>query len=193
MGLAIDLSLATGEPWAAASTGTIGAPTNPVMGAFRTADGRYVNLSMLQPGRYWADLCHHLGRDDLIEDDRCNTVGKLMANAPEIAAVVQGEIARRTLAEWTERFRTLEGQWAPVQNSLELGHDPQLRANGYIAPIVDADGNTRELVANPVQFDETPATLRRAPQFAEHTDDILREIGRTDDEIIALKITGAVT
>jgi crotonobetainyl-CoA:carnitine CoA-transferase CaiB-like acyl-CoA transferase len=44
-----------------------------------------------------------------------------------------------------------------------------------------------------VQFDETPACLTRAPQFAEHTDDILRELGKSDDELIDLKIAGAVT
>jgi crotonobetainyl-CoA:carnitine CoA-transferase CaiB-like acyl-CoA transferase len=35
--------------------------------------------------------------------------------------------------------------------------------------------------------------LTRAPQFAEHTDDLLRELGRSEDEIIELKIKGAVT
>ena len=62
-----------------------------------------------------------------------------------------------------------------------------------MAEIVDADGVTRELIANPVQFDETAAVLARAPQFAEHTDEILRELGHDDDRIIELKIAGAVT
>jgi crotonobetainyl-CoA:carnitine CoA-transferase CaiB-like acyl-CoA transferase len=35
--------------------------------------------------------------------------------------------------------------------------------------------------------------LTRAPQFAEHTDDLLRELGKSEDEIIQLKIDGAVT
>jgi crotonobetainyl-CoA:carnitine CoA-transferase CaiB-like acyl-CoA transferase len=68
-----------------------------------------------------------------------------------------------------------------------------VRANQYIVPVVDAGGNQRELVASPVQFDERPPSLTRAPQFAEHTDDLLRELGRTEDEIIKLKIDGAVT
>ena len=81
----------------------------------------------------------------------------------------------------------------PVQDSLELGHDAQVRANGHIAEITDADGVTRELVVNPVQFDETPAEIRRAPQFAEHTDELLRELGVDDERMLALKISGAVT
>ena len=80
-----------------------------------------------------------------------------------------------------------------MQDAWEVGQDPSLRANGGIAPVTDYDGQARELVANPVQFDERPAGMTRAPQFAEHTDEILRELGWTDDEIIALKIDGAVT
>ena len=68
-----------------------------------------------------------------------------------------------------------------------------LLANGNVQAIVDADGKDRELVASPVQFDETPPTLRRAPQFAEHTDEVLRELGRTDEMLIELKLAGAIT
>ena len=192
-GLAVDLSLATGDEWAPASTGSVGMPSNPTIGPFRTSDGRFIYLAILQPGRYWADLCRHLDRTDLLDDPRCSTAELLMANAPQLAVEVAHTILDKPFAYWNERLQTLDGQWAPVQNSLELGNDRQLRENGYIAAITDADGRQRELVANPVQFNEEPATLTRAPQFAEHTDDILRELGRSEDEIIDLKISGAVT
>jgi crotonobetainyl-CoA:carnitine CoA-transferase CaiB-like acyl-CoA transferase len=68
-----------------------------------------------------------------------------------------------------------------------------MHANGYIVAVTDAEGVQRHLVANPVQFDGTPPTLTRAPQFAEHTDDILRALGKDDDELIELKIDGACT
>ena len=44
-----------------------------------------------------------------------------------------------------------------------------------------------------MQFDETPAAIRRAPQFAEHTDELLRELGVDDERMLALKVSGAVT
>jgi crotonobetainyl-CoA:carnitine CoA-transferase CaiB-like acyl-CoA transferase len=47
-------------------------------------------------------------------------------------------------------------------------------------------------VANPVQFDETPAELTRAPEHGEHTEAILLELGLDWDAIIALKESGAV-
>ncbi|MDT5292893.1 MAG: hypothetical protein QOF88_7782, partial [Mycobacterium sp.] len=91
------------------------------------------------------------------------------------------------------RFAGMEGQWAVAQDPWEVGQDTAMRANGLIAEVVDTEGTARELVANPVQFDETPARITRAPQFAEHTDEILRALGKSDDELIDLKISGAVT
>ena len=191
--LAVDIALLSGEPYPVQPLSTVSALYNPVVGNVRTSDGRWLNLAMLQPGRYWADFCRHIDREDLITDERFAAVEQLMAHASEAAEIVKAEIATRTFAEWIERFQTLDGQWAPVQNSLELGRDPQLRANGFIASVADADGVERELVTNPVQFDEVAATLRRAPQFSEHGEEILRELGRTDDEIIQLKLDGVVT
>jgi crotonobetainyl-CoA:carnitine CoA-transferase CaiB-like acyl-CoA transferase len=44
-----------------------------------------------------------------------------------------------------------------------------------------------------VRFDDDSAMLTRAPQFAEHTDGVLRELGVDDERLIELKIAGAIT
>lgn len=170
-----------------------GSATNPLIGAYRTADGRWLEFSMLQPGRYWPEFCRLVGREDLASDERFADVEKIMANAAEAAEIVAEIVAGRPYAEWVEILSKGEGQWAAVQNSWDVGQDESLRANGLIASVVDADGLPRELVANPVQFDETPPTLTRAPQFAEHTDEVLREVGLSDDDMLRLKIDGAAT
>jgi len=168
-------------------------PVNPLIGDYKTKDNRWVTLTMLQPGRYWADTCRHLGLDHLIEDPRFDSAEKLMANADEAGAYL-GEVFRtKTLVEWREVLATLDGQWAPNQNALELAHDPQVVANGYVLPVEDAEGHERFLASSPVQFDEEPLQLRRAPQFAEHTDEIVTELGRDEEALINLKIAGAIT
>ncbi|CNN16270.1 L-carnitine dehydratase/bile acid-inducible protein F [Mycobacterium tuberculosis] len=44
-----------------------------------------------------------------------------------------------------------------------------------------------------MKFDEAAAHLKRAPMFAEHTDEVLRELGMNDHDLIELKIEGAIT
>jgi crotonobetainyl-CoA:carnitine CoA-transferase CaiB-like acyl-CoA transferase len=189
----VNLALLAGGPLPPTEQPRHGSASNPLSGAYRTRDGRWVMLTMLQPGKYWPHFCTAMDRPELVTDERFATTADLMANAAAAAELVAEVIGALTLAEWVERMRDAEGQWAIVQNTYEVGRDPALRANGMIAEVTDADGVPRELVANPVQFDETPVASRRAPQFAEHTDEILRELGKTDDELIALKIAGAVT
>jgi crotonobetainyl-CoA:carnitine CoA-transferase CaiB-like acyl-CoA transferase len=189
----VNLALMAGGPLPLAEQPKHGSATNPLVGAYRTADGRWLELTMLQPGPYWPEFCTVVGREDLITDERFDSVENIMANAGEAADIVADILEQRTYDEWVERFEGMRGQWAAVQNSWEVGQDPSLRANGYIAAITDADGQPRELVTNPVQFDETPATLHRAPQFAEHTDEVLRELGWSEEDLLALKIDGAAS
>lgn len=74
-----------------------------------------------------------------------------------------------------------------MQDAWEIAHDEALTADGRIAEIVDAGGHPQKLVASPVRFDDDQASLTRAPQFAEHTDAVLRELGVDDDLLIELK------
>jgi crotonobetainyl-CoA:carnitine CoA-transferase CaiB-like acyl-CoA transferase len=189
--LSVGFALLAGGPLPRRTSKT--APTNPVVGNYRTADDRWLVLAMIQPGRYWTEFCRAIEREDLITDDRFSDTGRLMENAAAAAAIIADVIGARTLAEWTARFARLEGQWAIAQDTWEVGQDPALRANGLIAEVTDADGARRELVANPVQFDEVPVSISRAPQFAEHTDEILAELGMSDEKLIELKLTGGVT
>jgi crotonobetainyl-CoA:carnitine CoA-transferase CaiB-like acyl-CoA transferase len=169
------------------------APGNPLTGAYRTADDRFVQLSMLQPTRYWPEFCRLMGLDDYAEDPRFSSMESMAANAEEAYDLVAEAIGRLTYSECKKVLDRGTGQWAPVQDAWELANDEALIANGRIAEIVDAEGTSQKLVASPVKFGDEPVATSRAPQFAEHTDDVLRELGLTDDTLIELKISGAIT
>jgi crotonobetainyl-CoA:carnitine CoA-transferase CaiB-like acyl-CoA transferase len=192
MGLAVDLSIVTGAPWTQGMPASGGAPYNPLVGTYRTSDRRHITFCMLQPGRYWADFCRHIDKPELIDDERFNDAEKLMQNSNDAAAIICPIIEARTFDYWCEKFATLEGQWAPVQDSITVMDDPQVRANDMIAKVNAGDGSTFELVNSPVQFDETTTTLERGPEFAEHTELVLLEAGLDWDQIEALKKSGVV-
>ena len=193
LGMVVDLSMATGHPWRQGPLGQAATPTNPIVGVYRTADGWLLQLMMNRPSLYWEDFCGCLERRDLLADDRFATAEALAANARDAEAIIAAEIARFPVEVWRARFARFEGQWAVVQDSFEVSRDELVRANGYIATVAGDDGETYELVTSEVLFDETPITLRRSPHFAEHTDELLREVGFDDEGLLALKISGAVT
>jgi len=188
LGHALALSLHLGMPWASPPQGSHGAMANPLSGLYRTADGRYLSFVMLQPGKFWADVCQHIDRPELADDPRFATAEQIAAHTDEGVTILQEVIATRTLAEWAERFATLAGPWAPVQDTLQAASDAQVRANEYILP-----SGELELASSPVQFDVTAPQLGPAPEFAAQTEEILLELGLDWDRITALKEAGAVT
>ncbi|MEO3787480.1 CaiB/BaiF CoA-transferase family protein [Actinocorallia sp. B10E7] len=188
MGHGIALSLHLGKAWEALPPGAHGSQANPLSGLYRTADDRHISFVMLQPTKFWADVCRHIDRPDLIDDPRFATGEQIAANTEQAVEILQEVIGARTLAQWSERFATLAGPWAPVQDSLQVGDDAQVRANEYLVKAGELD-----LVANPVQFDVTAPEPGPAPEFAAQTEEILLELGLDWERIIALKTAGAVT
>jgi len=192
LGQGIGLSLQSGFALASPPVGGHAAATNPLVGSYRTSDGRFIAFVMLQAFVYWPDLCEHLGRGELAKDPRFDSAQNLAKNALAAVEIIREVIGAKTLAEWTQRFQTLRGQWAPVQNVLEVAADPQVRAMGYIAETKTADGIPFELGSSPVQFDEKPTPTARSPLFNEHGDEILQELGMDWDQILELRAAGAI-
>ncbi len=188
MGHTIALTQHLGERLVAPVPGVHGSPINPLVGLYETADGRYISFVMMQPTKFWADVCRHMEVTEYIDDPRFGTVEQIAAHTADAVEILGKAMATRTLAEWSTRFATLAGPWAPVQDTLQAAADAQVRANEYLV-----QAGELELVSNPVQFDVAAPTSGPAPAFAEQTDEILEEIGLDWDRIIELKTAGAVT
>jgi crotonobetainyl-CoA:carnitine CoA-transferase CaiB-like acyl-CoA transferase len=166
---------------------------NPLVNNYRTSDGRFLSLIMLQPDRYWADLVTKIGHPELATDPRFKDSSALHEHRTEAVKTLDAIFATRTFAEWREVLMGIDGQWAPVETTEELIEDPQALANGYVREIVAASGTTFRIVPSPLQFNETPPDLTRAPELGEHTDEVLQELlGYDMDRVMDLKIKGAI-
>jgi crotonobetainyl-CoA:carnitine CoA-transferase CaiB-like acyl-CoA transferase len=190
MGAAFALSLQHQRPWMP-PPGT-GATGNPLVQTYKTSDDRFVALSCLQAAKYWPEACAIVGRPELATDPRFADHASITANAGEATEILREVFAARTLAEWREVLTPFSGQWAVVQDTLEATADPQTVANGYISRCETAEGLEYHLATAPVQFDEESAQPGRAPDFNEHGDAILQELGLDWDRIIELKVKGVL-
>lgn len=168
-----------------------GRSTNPIARGYRTADGRWIALMMIESDRWWADLCRHLGRADLITDERFADAAARSEHYADCVAELEQVFAALPLAECERRFTDLTGPWAVLRSMGETADDPQVIANGY-AVTVDHGGVEAPLMSAPVQFDEQVPELSRAPEHAEHSEEVLLELGYGWDAIVALKDTGVL-
>jgi crotonobetainyl-CoA:carnitine CoA-transferase CaiB-like acyl-CoA transferase len=189
MGSAIAGSLQTGAPWQPMQRTPA---TNALAGTYRTGDDRFLSLALLKGFYEWPDLCRCLGRPELVEDPRFDSPDHFIENTPACVELLDEIFGSASLEVWSRRLADLEGVWAPFQDTLEVAADPQILANGHLADVVSADQSTFQLVGNPVQFDETPASVSRAPEAGEHTERALLDLGFDWETIASLKRKGAV-
>jgi crotonobetainyl-CoA:carnitine CoA-transferase CaiB-like acyl-CoA transferase len=169
-----------------------GLAMNPLVNRYKTRDGRFIQLVFLQPDRYWAGFCERIGLAELAADPRFVPSSNLIANADEASALVGAAIASQDLAHWREVLEDEPGVWAALATPKETLNDPQVRPNGYVVSNLDGEGNEYQIVAAPVQFDETPPAPARAPEYGEHTEEILLELELDWDDISAAKDSGAI-
>jgi crotonobetainyl-CoA:carnitine CoA-transferase CaiB-like acyl-CoA transferase len=160
---------------------------NPLTAAYRTKDGRHIQLMFLESDRYWGPFCELVGRPDLLKDERFADHQARRANAEACVAALDDLFATKTFVEWRALLRNLDAPWAPIQAVEELLDDPQVIANDYIGEVAIEGGPTYRLPRVPVQFDEQPPDLRRAPEHGEHTEAVLLDLGYSWDEINALR------
>lgn len=182
---------------AAGGTGGIpsfgrGAAPNPLANSYKTEEGRWLLLMMLQPDRYWSDFCTAVERPDLAADERFASGVQRFHNREALIADLDAMFAARPLAHWRDRLDRQEGPWAPMQTALELHDDPQTIANGYVREVDGGDKGRFALVASPVHFDQTSPALAASPEMGQNTEEVLLERGLDWNEITALKKARAI-
>jgi crotonobetainyl-CoA:carnitine CoA-transferase CaiB-like acyl-CoA transferase len=190
MGQSASLSLLAGEPFGPGLDREV--TRNPLSRVYRTKGDRYVALTCLHAGTYWKPLCDIINRPDLATDARFADHAALIAHTFEAVDALTSVFAEETADEWRRRLESFPGQWTIVQDVLEACEDPQTIANGYLQDCHTAAGAPFKLVAPPVQYDGQPCPPHRAPEFNEHGDQILQELGIEWDDVVALKLRGVV-
>ena len=189
MGQAMALSLVLDKPWMPPPATAL---TNPLSGYYATQDGGVLAFTCLQTGKYWPLLCDAIGHPELKDDERFVDYKSLMANSADAITTLKEVFASAPMEQWRKLLEHFSGQWAIVQDTLQVAEDPQTIANGYLQDCETANGVPFRLVAAPVQYDDQPAQPTRAPLFNEHGDDILAELGLDPDAVLDLKVRGIV-
>jgi len=161
---------------------------NPLVLPYETRDGRWFLPAILQPDRYWTQLCRALGREDLEHDPRFESNDPRLENHTELLRILEEEFRSKTLDEWKSRLGSAGIPFSPYQTLLEAVADPQAESNDVFVPVDHPDYGEIEVIANHVNLSQTPAIPPTpAPEFGQHTEEILLEYGYTWDDIAAFR------
>ena len=190
LGWDISMSLRLGVP---TTPMEVAAPPNPLITAYTAGDGRRFWLLGLQADRHWPDVLRAVDRAEWADDERFSSIMDRYRHAAELVAALNEIFATRPLAEWAPIFDREDVWWAPVQHAHETVDDPLARAAGGFVAVPDGAGGSVEMVASPVDFGGTRWAPRSTPpEFAQHTEEVLLELGHDWDRIVELKELGAI-
>ena len=190
IGWDVNMSLRLGVPTVPM---TVLAPPNPLISAYEAGDGKRFWMLGLQGDRHWPDVLRAVGRPEWADDERYADLMARFANSAELVRDLNAIFATRPLAEWGEVFDRENVWWAPVQHAHDLIDDPVARAAGGFVSVPVEGGDPVEMVSSPIDFGGTPWSARSMPpEFAQHTEEVLLELGHDWDRIIELKELGAI-
>jgi len=165
---------------------------NPIIDCYKSGDGKWFWLLLLQADRHWGDLCRSVGREDLMDDERFKNIEVRRINGPALVEELDAVFATKPMTSWAEAFAANNVWWAPVNSINEVVQDPMVRAAGAFVDVPGPEGST-EMVATPADFSGTPWQAKGPPpELGQHTEEVLLELGYDWDGIIALKERGVI-
>jgi crotonobetainyl-CoA:carnitine CoA-transferase CaiB-like acyl-CoA transferase len=161
---------------------------NPIYNHYRCQDDKWIAIAHLQPDRYWPNVCRAMGMSEFENDPRFNSIEGRAENAKELIGMMDAKFASKPREEWLQILRKEGCICTSIQSPLEVSNDEQAVANDYFIYVDHPVWGRIKMVGFPWDFSGTPASWRReAPEFGQHTEEILLELGYTWEDIAQLK------
>lgn len=171
--------------------------TNPLWNHYKARDGKWIMLGMAQVGRYWPHFRQAMqeATGEILGPEQMS-VDWIRMNALDLLHLIarfDDVFASQPARYWVDLFRRYDLLIEVVQDYAELAADPQVAENAMLTTLDHPSHGPLPIVAPPVILSATPASIRTpAPEFGQHTEEVLLEAGYTWDEITALREQGAI-
>ena len=159
--------------------------------AFETSDG-YVNIGAANQAN-WERLCTAIEREELVSDPRFVEPRDRMNNLDELTATLERTFSQRSSEYWLNRLEDAGVPAGPIYNIEQVYEDPQVRARDMVVKTDHPVAGRTSNIGIPIKLSETPGRFQRpAPTLGQHTDEVLKQLGRSDDETAVLRSQGVV-
>lgn len=156
--------------------------------AFKTKDLYFVCGATND--KQFATFCKLLDCEDLLEDLRFKTNADRTEHRKELFPILNEKFKARTTDEWLAAFEGSGMPYAPINTMERVFAHPQSKARDMIQTIPFQASQTGDinLIGPAVKFSDTKTSIRRPPPLlGEHTTQVLREVGLSDDDLGELR------
>lgn len=157
---------------------------NPFNCAYKTKDGRFMQISMPPFDVFYPKFMPLIGREDLVGNPRYTmdsiTKNKLHA---EFIDILTEAFEKKTVEEWDEILTANDIPHAVAQSWEEVLEDKQARATDVYYEMAYPTGNTRSLVRQPIFIGSDLPDYKMAPMLGEHSEEIIKSLGYSDEEL----------
>jgi crotonobetainyl-CoA:carnitine CoA-transferase CaiB-like acyl-CoA transferase len=158
---------------------------------FKTADG-HINIAVAGQ-KIWERFCNALGAPEFMTRPEYATGAIRSTNRDALNAEIAQHTAKRSSAEWVERFNKAGVPSGPIYAIDQMFGDEQVRHLGMAQPVKTKDKTNLTLVGQPVSLSRTPSRLvAKPPVLGQHTNAVLKEFGFTAKQIAALRQADAI-
>lgn len=157
---------------------------------YKTTDGFICLLAYtdIQWVRFWEEV----GRPELKDDPRFDSLATRADNIEAVYSLAGEFIATRSTADWLEVLPRLEIPCGEIVELEDIPNDPHLQAVGFFRKETHPTEGDIIVPDTPVQFSRTPASIDRLqPKLGEHSAEVLREAGLSENEIEEMRAIGA--
>ncbi len=159
----------------------------PFYNVYKTKDNKFLSVGIVEV-KFWRVMCETLGRVDLILNQFAQGVER-----EKVFTELQKEFLKKTQKEWTEIFKNLDACIMPVKSFAEACEDPQINARNMVIEMDHPKFGKIQNMASPIKYSRTPLKIRElAPKLGQHTKEILKNFGYTDENIREFRKQGII-
>jgi len=161
-------------------------------GTFKTKDG-YINIAANKQEQ-WEAVADALGVPELKEDSRFKERDTRKANRFELTPLLEEKLTQKETKFWVEELNKRGVPSGEILSLKDALNQEQIKYRNTFSEVeVEELNRTIKLFNMTAKLSKTPGyVMKRPPYLSEHTNEILKELNYTDDEIANLKKEGII-